>query len=60
MSDDIHRFCELEKEVARLRQKSEDDDKALVLAEKLNAARWMAGLALVGAIINILMALLKR
>jgi hypothetical protein len=49
---DEHTICALKETIARLQQKSEDDDKALVLAEKVNDARWLGWITLAGVVGN--------
>ena len=45
MTDDEHKICALETEIAVLKQKSDDDDKALSLARDINSAQLLAASA---------------
>lgn len=52
--DNPHRICELEKEIVRLNQEMRDNNKAVVLAEKVASAHWMAAISLVGTAVALL------
>lgn len=63
----IHDVCNLKAELAALRQKSQDDDKALILADKIastdqtaKAAKWLGYIAVLGMLINIAIAFWKH
>jgi hypothetical protein len=58
-SDDIHALCALDKSVAVLKQKSIDDDKALIIAKDVASARWTAIIAVLVGLINFVIMLLK-
>jgi hypothetical protein len=45
MTEDEHKVCDLEMQIAVLKQKSEDDDKALTLARDINSAQLVAASA---------------
>lgn len=57
--NDEHKICELELQLAVLRQKSTDDDKALLLAERVNTARWIGYIAIFGVVANFILTILK-
>jgi hypothetical protein len=54
-----HRVCNLEQQIAVLKQKSEDDDKALILAKAVSSALWTAGIALILGLASLLIQLKK-
>lgn len=60
MEDDAHRIRELEKEIVRLNQEMKDNNKAVILAERVSSAQWMSALSMLGTIIAIAISLLSR
>jgi hypothetical protein len=60
VDENERKICDLEITVAKLKQKSDDDDKALVLAKDVAAARWTAVIALLLALINLAVQFMRR
>jgi hypothetical protein len=60
VTEDAHRVCELEKNVAVLKQKAEDAAVALVLARDLAAARWASIVAVIVSLIGLAVSLMKK
>lgn len=58
--NDEHTICTLRIELAELKQKSKDDDKALILAKDVASAKWTSILALVSSLIALAAALFKK
>ena len=59
-SDDVHSICALDKSIAVLKQKSVDDDKALIIAKDVASARWTAIIAILIGLINLAIAFLRH
>jgi hypothetical protein len=60
MTDDEHKVCDLEKQVAVLKQQALDAATALVLARDVSSARWASGIAVIFSLIGLLISLLRR
>lgn len=55
-----HDMCQLKLELAVQRQKSDDEQKALVLAKDVSSAKWASITAILIGLVNLTIMLLRK
>lgn len=60
MTDDEHKVCDLEKQIAVLTQRAADAATALVLAREVSSARWASAIAVLISLVGLAISFFKK